>query len=368
MVEALLLSQFLDIGGTERQIAEVARALPRHGVRAAVASLRPGGMRARELKAAGVEVLCFEVRSFVKPSLLPPARALYRFVRERRIQVVHAFDPPAAVFATPLAKLAGVPLVLSSMRGERGFLPAKMQRALQMTDRIVDGIVVNCDFLRQELLTRYRVPAAHLDICYNGVDRAIFQPGPRQRPPELAEASLVVGCVAALRPEKSILTVIQALAKVNHPGVKLVIVGSGPDEPRLRAEAESNGLLAQGRCLFIPSTPEVAKWNRAMDIFVIPSLTEAFSNSLLEAMSSGCAAIGSRVGGIPELIADGQTGLLFEPGNPVSLAVAIEKMASDAPLRARCIAAAEERIAREFTMDASAAAMADIYTRRLAKR
>ncbi len=361
MMEALLLSQFLDIGGTERQIAEVAKALPRHGVRAAVASMRPGGMRARELRAAGVEVLCFEVRSFVKPSLLPPARALYRFLKQRRIQVVHAFDPPAAVFATPLAKLAGVPLVLSSMRGERGFLPSNMQRALQVTDRIVDGIVVNCDFLRQELLTRYQVPAAQLDLCYNGVDRAVFQPGPRQRPPELADAALVVGCVAALRPEKSILTVIQAMAKVKHPGIKLVIVGSGPDEPRLRAEAESSGL-------FVPATPEVPKWNRAMDIFVIPSLTEAFSNSLLEAMSSGCAAIGSRVGGIPELILDGRTGLLFEPGNPASLADAIDKLASDTALRARCIAAAEERIARQFTMDASAATMAGIYTRRLAQR
>lgn len=368
MVQALLLSQFLDIGGTERQIAEVAKALPAQGVRAAVASLRPGGMRARELKAAGVEVQCFEVWSFLKPGMLRPARQLYRFLKQRRIQVVHAFDPPTAIFATPLARLAGVPLVLSSMRGERGFLPSHLQRALQVTDRIVDGVVVNCDFLRQELQTRYRVPPGKLQICYNGIDRAVFPSGPRMRPPELAGASLVVGCVAALRREKSIETLIEAVARVKQPGVHLVIVGSGPDEPRLRGIAASSGLLAQGRCLFVPATSEVAKWNRAMDVFVLPSLTEAFSNALIEAMSCGCAVIGSRVGGNPELILEGKTGLLFAPADPASLAAAIEKLAADPELRARLAAAAEARLNSEFTMEASAARMASIYKRLLALR
>lgn len=368
MMRALLICQSLDIGGTERQMTELARKLPAHGVQASAACLRPGGMRINELRQAGIEVAVFELWSFLRPNVVRPAWKFVRFLRERNIQLVHAFDPPAAIFATPLARLARTPLVLSSMRGERGCYPPGTQRALQLTDRLVDGIVVNSDFVRQELRTRYQVPPAKLDLCYNGIDRVIFPPGPRARPPELANASLVVGCVAALRPEKSIQTLIEAVARVQHPGTHLVIVGSGPEEPRLRAVAEASGLLALGRCRFVPATSEVARWTRAMDIFVLPSRTEAFSNSLLEAMSSGCAAIGSRVGGNPELILENKTGLLFEPGDPASLAAAIEKLAADPELRARLAAAAEARLNSEFTMDASAARMASIYKRRLTGR
>ena len=102
------------------------------------------------------------------------------------------------------------------------------------------------------------------------------------------------------------------------PGARLVIVGSGPLARDLEARAAELGIGAS--CLFEPATGNVVPWLHAIDIFVLPSLSEALSNSLLEAMACGCCAVASRVGGNPEVIQDGNTGLLFEKSNARDLA------------------------------------------------
>jgi glycosyltransferase involved in cell wall biosynthesis len=115
------------------------------------------------------------------------------------------------------------------------------------------------------------------------------------------------------------------------------------------------------RCAFEPARQDVAFWLRQIDIFVLPSLSEAFSNSLMEAMACGCCVVASRVGGNPELVIDGEAGLLFPARDSAELTRVLDRLLKDGALRARLAAAGSERIRRQFTIARAAQRMGAIY-------
>ena len=116
-----------------------------------------------------------------------------------------------------------------------------------------------------------------------------------------------------------------------------------------------------GSCQFEPATNDVAGWLRQMDIFVLPSLSEALSNSLMEAMACGCAVVASRVGGNVELVQEEQTGFLFEKGNAAQLASILDRLIADEPLRRKLGAAAARFIHDGFSLSTSVSRMQSIY-------
>jgi glycosyltransferase involved in cell wall biosynthesis len=177
----------------------------------------------------------------------------------------------------------------------------------------------------------------------------------------VADASLVIGAVCVLRPEKALDLLQEAFAHVRHlrPGMKLLILGSGPELPRLEANSQRLGL--QEDCHFVPATRLVPQFLRALDIFVLCSHSEAFSNGLLEAMACGCGAVGSRVGGTPELIGDDERGLLFQQGDAGDLAAKLTTLIENEPLRRAFGARAADFARRKLSIEIAARRMADIY-------
>ncbi len=364
-VPVLLMSYSLGIGGSERQTASVANALDRDRFEPHVGCFHAGGMRADELKAAGVPVLRLPITSFASYSAIQGAWQLRRYIRKHRIQLVHSFDVPLNIFAAPVAWLMRGPVVLTSQRAHRLLTPGLYHGLLRITDRLTDGIVVNCEFMRRHLIEDEGVRPGLIDLCYNGIDTAVFQPGPAGEHPVLTGASVVIGVVCALRPEKGLGTLVAAFARIaeEHAGARLFIVGSGPEGERLQAQARQLGVLE--KCVFVPATDRVAAWLRAMDIFVLPSLSEALSNSLMEAMACGCCPVASRVGGNPELLGDSERGVLFEAGNPVELAAVLHSLIGDRRRREVLAAAAASFIRSGFSIESSAARMQEIYSNRL---
>ena len=205
------------------------------------------------------------------------------------------------------------------------------------------------------------VSPTRVHLCYNGIATARFYPGPRQRVPVLESASLVIGVVCVLRPEKGLPTLLRAFAHVSRlqGAVRLAVVGSGLEQSGLEALAQELGIREQ--CLFEPAVADVVPWLRSIDIFVLPSLSEALSNSLMEAMACGCACIASCVGGNPELIRDNQTGFLFQPGNVQDLAEKLSLLARDPSVRERLARASVNAIRERFSLESSAARMQEIY-------
>ncbi len=365
-IPVLLMARELGIGGTERQLVETARFLEGDHFEPHVGCFRPGGLRTRDLEAAGVPILHLPVYSFKSPAVVSGARQLARYIHEHRIQIVHSFDAPLNVFAVPVARWAGTPAVLSSQRGDRDLTTQRLKRLLRITDRMVDAVVVNCEAMRRYLVDEERVPADKVRLCYNGIDVEAYR---RQPVKASDDGRLVIGCVCALRPEKGLDTLIRAFANVRDLAT-LVIVGSGPEEARLHELAAELGISQD--CHFEPATSQVAQWLSRMDIFVLPSRTEALSNALMEAMACSCCPVATAVGGNPELIDHESNGLLFPVDDVARLSAELRELLANAALRERLASAATETIRSKFTFPQAAAAMREIYesvlNAKLAKR
>ncbi len=362
-VPVLMMVRALDLGGTERQLTEMARSLDPARFRVHVGAFHAAGFRAKELWQAGIPVVEVPVRSFIRPDAIGGALVMGRYLERHRIRLVHTFDVPLNIFGVPVARLFRTPVVVSSQRAFRDLTPGFRRQLLRFTDRIVDAVVVNCQAVARDMIERDGTPRSLIRWCPNGIDTSIFCSGgtPRSRPPELEDASLVIGCICALRPEKDLGLLLEAFGRLRglRPGLRLAIVGSGPELPRLEERRRALGL--ERDCVFVPATGEPAAWYRAMEIFVLPSLSEALSNSLMEAMACGCAVAASNVGGNPELVAAGETGLLFEPANAEDLTEVLRALILDDALRARVSATASARMAQDFSVAVSAARLASIY-------
>lgn len=359
-VPILLMVRALGLGGSERQLTEIARFLDPTRFEPHVGCLFPEGVRRAELEAAHVPIFSTSVRSFKSPAALRGAFQVTRYIRRHRIQIVHTFDVPMNVFGVPSGRLAGAPIVLSSQRAHRNLSSPFYRRLLQVVDRMVNGVVVNCEAMRRHLIEDEGVPADRIHLCYNGIDTDAFFPASGDRPGKLSGAT-VIGVICALRPEKDLATLIRAFAAIREefPGLRLLIVGSGPEESPLKALADE--LKVTNACHFEPGTSEVVRWMRCIDIFVLPSLSEALSNSLMEAMACGCCPVASRVGGNPELVTPNETGLLFKPGSVMDLVSQLRILLTDTDARRRMAEASATRIHSEFTHHAASSQMAQIY-------
>jgi glycosyltransferase involved in cell wall biosynthesis len=329
----LMMVRELNLGGCERDLTKIACRLDRSRFQPHVGCFHPVGLRAQELQAAGIPIVRFPVRSFKSFSAVEGAWQMGRYIEQHRIRLVHAFDVPTDVFGIAVARLYRVPVAISSQLSYRDLAPVFSRYMLRVIDGLIDRVVVNCKAMEKHLVEDERVPPDRIYLCYNGVDTEVFRPAALPRPAPLADASLVIGTVCALRPEKDLLTLVEGFARVRglRPGIKLAIIGDGPVRKELEARCRRMSLDRDVH--FEPATQQVPRWLQSMDIFVLPSRSEAFSNALLEAMACGCAAVGSRVGGTPELISHGVTGLLFESGDVDGLATQLSLLIQDESLR-----------------------------------
>lgn len=337
----LLMARHLEQGGLERDLTKLALHIDRSRFEPHVATYFDTGMRLDELRHANIQVLHVPVTSIASRSAFHGLARLCGYIRERGIRLIHAFDS-TALLATIAARCVGVPVITSQL-SYRSILDKRTALILRISDRLTDVVHVNCEAMKRYMIEDEHVPAERVFLCYNGVDTNVFFPAPISKP---AASVLVVGIVCALRPEKNVLILQQAFANVRSysPGMRLRIVGGGPELGRLQENAARLGIAEVTE--FIPASVDVAEWMHSMDIFVLPSYSEAFSNSLLEAMACGCAVIGSRVGGTPELIGDNERGLLFERGDVRGLTTKLERFIRNETYR-RQFGVAAAKFARE---------------------
>jgi len=357
----LLMTRSLGAGGSERQLTEAAKFLDRRLFSPHVACVDASGIRCQELRECGVPVLELPMHSFLGRDACRAAARLHRYLRENRIRIVHPFDFTLNIFGVPLARFFRTPVVISSQRCFWDLIPPRYRPPMRFAHRIATAVTVNCEALRKEVVERLAIERSRVRVCSNALDTSVYHYQPRSRPAQLKDASLVIGVTCVLRPEKGLSTLLDAFARLYpaNPGLRLVVVGSGPLLDSLKRQALQLGIGSA--CLFEPATADVPAWLRAIDIFALPSLSEALSNSLMEAMACGCCAVASRVGGNPELVSHGGTGLLFEPGNSGDLAEQLRAVVEDATLREDLARAGAASIAANYSIPVSIGRLQHIY-------
>jgi glycosyltransferase involved in cell wall biosynthesis len=361
-VPVLYLIHSLGHGGSERQLAAVAQSLDRERFTPHAASVL-GGFRAEEMRRDGIPVWTLPFRSYLGASTLPAMRQLCGYICRERVGLVHTFDYSLSPLGIAAARMCRGVRAVSSQRFYMEAVPLKYRHLLMASHWMADAIVANCEELRRHLHEEYKYPASRIAVCWNGIDTARFSASARTRLEEVRGAGLVVGTVCVLRAEKGLDRLLHAFAEVRNavPDMKLLVVGSGPEEKALHELAAKLGIMPQ--CRFLPSTSEVTAALSSIDIFVHPSLTEGLPNAVMEAMACGCTVIASRVGGCPELIEQGVHGLLFSPENLGELIMALRTAIGQPELRQNMACAAATRIRERFSIAAAARRMSEIYER-----
>src|SRR6516165_4640959 len=355
-----------DLGGIARDVANLILYIDRERFAPYLVCYNNTGIWLDQLLSVGVPILHLPVESIRSRAAVAAACELHRFLRRHRIEIVHAWDSTAAL-SVPVARLAGVPVVLSSVVASRNLLDKRTHQLFRMTDHLVHGIVVNCEAMRRHVIVDEGVPEDKVELYQNGIEVARFYPGSGRTCPRMSK--LVIGTACALRPEKALNLLQEAFAKVRElrPELTLLIVGGGPELAALQQNARTLGIDRDS--IFAPATLDVPSFLRQIDIFVVCSRSEALPNALLEAMACGCSCVGSRTGSIPELLGNsGERGLLFNCGEPMDLARMLERLVVDDSLRRELGTKGSAYVRSAWTMDKSVEQMCQIYSRYLGRR
>ncbi len=199
------------------------------------------------------------------------------------------------------------------------------------------------------------IPSERLAVVHNGIDPAPYLSGGVAQLP-VPDGAFVVGTAAHLSPKKGFAELVEAAALV--PEAHFVVAGEGPMRPELEyASAERLG----GRLHLLGWRDDMPALMRRHDVFCLPSVREPFGLVLLEAMAAAKPVVVFRSGGAPEVVVEGETGLLAEPGDAADLARCLQQLAGDAELRLRMGEAGRARVLDAFTLDRQAACLAERF-------
>jgi glycosyltransferase involved in cell wall biosynthesis len=339
----LIVNSIRAYGGGEKWALDTAHGLSARGHRVAIAC-RTESELGQRAQSTGLETFSLPLPSDLS---VPAVARLARLSRSWRPDVVLCCNQRALRLAAPAARLAGVPRVL--MRdGLAGSLRGSVYN--RWLSRLVDGFVVNAEATRQELLSW--VPADRVRVIYNGVDLR-----PHDEARGAASVRRELGCpanacvilsVARLVAEKDHATLLAAFRQLaqSDPRLRLWLAGDGPLRVTLTAQVERWGLT--DRVLFLGFRTDVPRLLAGSDLLAISSLREGLPNVAIEAMAGRCPVVATAVAGTPELVKDGDTGLLVPPGAPAALAGALAILAADPVRRHRMGERGRRRVEQWF--------------------
>ena len=351
----------LGTGGAERHVTTLLPRLDPGRFTCSVVCIGAEGSLFGDLVGAGIPAVALRR---TKRQALAAVADLVREMRRRRPDVVLVRGYNAEMLGRIAAVIARVPHRVVWVHN-CGDLDDRT-RVRRLADRLLDRRT-DAYFGVARAQTRYLVedlgyPARKIRIIHNGVDPTGYRPADEQRARALLGIDPrrpVVGIVAALRPEKDHVLLLQAARRLvgEFPDLTVLVVGDGPMRGRIEHAAAELGLA--DHILLAGARSDVPDILPALTVFTLCSYTiECFPMALLEAMASGRPAVCTNVGGVREMLADGITGYLVPPREPAALADRLAQLIRDRQLSQRMGAAARARVQREFGLDASVDAAA----------
>lgn len=368
----------LGVGGAEKHLLDLAAGQVHRGHEVRVAYLKGEGELTRDLQAVRVPVTRLAGGSRSGWSRLPGVGAalalrarLVETLREFRPDIVHTHLLKADALGVLAARRAGIGVIVSSKHNdERALLRAGVSFVHGRLARHVARTIALSEHVARFTAEHGRVPPDRITRIYYGVDAERLAPR-RPRGELRAELGLdadapVLICVGRLAPQKDHPTLLAALAEL-PADVQLLIVGGDPfGDGATRLAAEADRLRLGGRAHFLGIRHDVPDLLGASDLFVLPSLWEGLGLVFLEAMAARLPIVASNVSAIPEVVLDGETGWLVQPGDPHALAGAISSALADEGGRRARGEAGYDRLLRQFTLPRMIEETLDVYREVLA--
>jgi len=352
----------LNIGGLERVVINLLKGLDPEIYTQILCCLEEPGALIHEVNRLGVKTISLKKGKGIDYLLLAK---LAKVIRQEKIDIIHSHNPTPYFYGVLSGKLAGVPVIIHTRHG-RNTPKSKREIYLRrflscMTDRIV---AVSNDSM-DAAINREKIPSRKVVTIFNGIDIERYRPNidvvSKKKELGILDSDQVIGIVARLSSEKDHSTLLDAFRIVlgNKKNIKLVIVGDGNLRGELQQKAQA--ISVGENTVFLGERHDVPDLLAVFDLFVLSSLTEGISLTLLEAMAAGLPVVATDVGGNAEVVMDSRTGLIVPPADPRSMANAILKIIRNSSMAKQMGILGRERVSEKFSTSAMVRKYDEIY-------
>lgn len=326
MINVLHIIERLEFGGAETLLLTFAKSVDRDKFNVIFCCLDEKGSIATMIARKGFKVVCLKAPRYIYS--YKKVFRLAKLIRKEKIDIVHTHLHKANYIGRLIAYLTRVKIICKSEHGYSGdyrqqniiVMPEYMKKNM-LLDHITDAIIYVSEAQLRNSGNRVAPDRKH--VIHNGVDAERFElrddRGITRERLGLSDKDIVMGVVANLHTYKGHIYLLRALKELllSYPSAKLLVIGKGPEEPTLKSAAEELGV--EGNIIFLGCREDIPELIRCLDIMVLPSLFESFGIVLIEALCSKVPVIATNVGGIPEIVKDGETGILVPSQDPKAL-------------------------------------------------
>ena len=355
-LRVLFCTDNFGIGGTELNAVRTAEALVRRGVELEVAALQADGPLRARYDAAGIPVHSFPLANLYGPGAVRQGIRFAGLVRQGGFDVIHCHDIYTNIFAGFWARRGGAPAVIASRRWGLDSTQGRLDQLNRRAQRRSSRVLANSNEVA-EMVRGDGVRPQHVAVVPNFLDADAFL---APSVPDLAEwrrasgipaGAALLGIVARLAPVKNHESLFRALATIapGFPALNLAVVGDGPLRSSLEALARE--LKLENRIHFVGMVPHRPNVNHYLDLVALSSISEGFPNTIAEAMAAGRAVVATAVGGVKDVVIDGETGVLVAAGDDGALADALAARLGDPEGTARMGLWARELASERFAED-----------------
>lgn len=351
------------LGGGERMLLQIARLLPEYGYRVSILALGvdPDSPIFNEPLPCPVYELL--VGKTFAPGAIRHALQLRRFLQEERIALVQTFFESSDLWVGGVARLTGRTKLIWSRRDMGILRSRKHEIAYRMMARLPDAVFAVSEQVRRYCIEVDQIPPERVETIYNGIDLAQWSDASDRSGLSSAPVIATVGNIRRVKGHDVFVRAAAAIAS-EFPSASFVIAGEVLEQEYFAELKQLIGELGlEGKVHFAGGIIDLAKFLGEVDLFVLPSRSEGFSNAVIEAMAAGLPVVATDVGGNAEAVADGITGRIVPPSDADALADAMRQILCN-PQHAQTMGAnARQRVAERFTTEAMMKKITTAYRR-----
>ena len=359
MIKVAHVVEDLKVGGIEKIIEHIVMSLDAQRFEIAVLCLSRGGAIADKLLAHKKDVEILNIKNFHNPfSVLK----VVKWLKRKKIDIIHTHGYPAGVLGRVASFFAGVPCIFHHVHSTYFKLNKRNHLIESFLGRFTRKVICCSETVKRFVLEKEGIPKDKLVVIYNGIPepktlRASAVKGLRKSL-DIPRNSSVIGCVASLTQHKGHRYLFEALQTIDD--MYLLLVGDGPLRRKLAGKASTLNIAS--RVIFAGSQIEATPYMHIMDIVVLSSAErEGLGISLIEAMALSKPVVATKIGGIPEVVCDGHTGILIRPKDSGALAGAIHRLLSSPGLKEKMGLHGRNRYLQLFTLKQMIKKIKELY-------